>query len=96
MLHTNEVHITRMFHVLLLFMHVIHSCYSSCTLSCGQKEFLPIISIINSGQVAPDAQFVGVQYVPDTEIICIAVSTGEVVTFSVVTNEVCERGMGGI
>lgn len=68
----------------LLLFHLMHARY-------WQKEFFPVISICNSGQVAPDARFVGVQYVPDTEIICIAVSTGEVVTFSVVTNEVCER-----
>lgn len=54
------------------------------------QEFVPVISIIDSGQVASDAQFVGIQYVPDTETVCIAASTGEVVTFSAITNEVCE------
>ena len=65
----------------LAFLSLAHS---HCT-----QEFVPVISIIDSGQVASDAQFVGVEYVPDTETVCIAASTGEVFTFSVVTNEVC-------
>ena len=49
---------------------------------------------MDSGQVSPGARFVGVQYIPDTETICIAVSTGEVLTYSLVTNEVrCEASV---
>ena len=57
-------------------------------LSLYQKTIQPVVSIIDSGLVPEETRFIGLQHVPDVELVCIAASTGEVLTFSTITNQV--------
>jgi elongator complex protein 1 len=59
----------------------------SISSSASKRSVEPVVSIVDSGLLPEGADIIGLQHVPDMEIVCMAVSTGEVLTFSTATNE---------